>query len=302
LFREPGFLLPISQQLGASYVNFGARSRLFIDHSRLFVFDGIEWPCELSIMSDEIKKARSPSCPQIPLPEAIEYTKKLHVGAGSVDLSRETAIGPMGFKTMNGIALMVLASLKQYGLIDSKHGGSLHVSDLALKLIHPTSEQQEEKARQEAALSPKVFRELTRGGYGRCDENVLANHLVQMKFTPSAAKTVAAAYKENWDFAKLDSVGIIEPENEDEDPPDPPAKTPNKSPVPPNNPPPPPVQVLKKQQHFPQGGELPIPLDGGRVAMIPFPMSKETYDLFVGTLKLWEKRLVSEPENGSPET
>lgn len=263
------------------------------------MFDRRGAACDLSIMSDEIKKARSPSCPQISLPEAIEYTKKLHVGAGNVDLSRETAIGPMGFKTMNGIALMVLASLKQYGLIDSKHGGSLHVSDLALKLIHPTSEQQEEKARQEAALSPRVFRDLTRGGYGRCDENVLANHLVQMKFTPSASKTVAAAYKANWDFAKLDSVGIIEPENEDETPANPSAKPPKKSPVPSNNPPPPPPQ-LKKQQNLPQDRELPIPLDGGRVALIPFPMSQETFDLFLDTLKLWEKRIVaSGGDNGS---
>lgn len=37
--------------------------------------------------------------------------------------------------------------------------------------------------------------------------------------------------------------------------------------------------------------ELPIPI-AGRLARIPFPMSEDDFDLFIGTLQLWKKKLV----------
>jgi hypothetical protein len=38
--------------------------------------------------------------------------------------------------------------------------------------------------------------------------------------------------------------------------------------------------------------ELPI-LVGGRIAKIPFPMSEDDFELLIGTLNLWKKRLLS---------
>lgn len=51
--------------------------------------------------------------------------------------------------------------------------------------------------------------------------------------------------------------------------------------------------------------ELPILVGPGKVARIPFPMSEEDFDLFVGTLQLWKKKLVRKTEapasNASPQ-
>lgn len=44
------------------------------------------------------------------------------------------------------------------------------------------------------------------------------------------------------------------------------------------------------------GGELPIPLGNGHVARVPFPMTEEDFNLFVGTLNLWKKKLVYVPD------
>ena len=38
--------------------------------------------------------------------------------------------------------------------------------------------------------------------------------------------------------------------------------------------------------------ELPVPLDNGLVASVPYPMTEEDFELLIGTLQLWKKRLV----------
>ena len=37
-----------------------------------------------------------------------------------------------------------------------------------------------------------------------------------------------------------------------------------------------------------------IPLEDGKFATIPYPMSPQTWELFMETLKLWQPRLVAE--------
>ncbi len=41
--------------------------------------------------------------------------------------------------------------------------------------------------------------------------------------------------------------------------------------------------------------ELPVPLDNGLVASVPYPMTEEDFELLIGTLQLWKKRLVQPP-------
>jgi hypothetical protein len=41
--------------------------------------------------------------------------------------------------------------------------------------------------------------------------------------------------------------------------------------------------------------ELPVPIGEGRVARVPFPMSEEDFDLVIGTLNLWKKKLTAKP-------
>lgn len=164
-------------------------------------------------MNEEIKRGRSPSCPQIPLSKAVELVRQLHLKAGRASISRETAAGALGFQSMHGQALSTLAVLGQYGLIDAERGGALRVSELSMRLIHPLSAKQENDAREEAVLKPKVFLELFQNGYNDCDEAVLTNHLIQSDFTPEGARKAASVFKVNSEFAKLGSGSMVQESN-----------------------------------------------------------------------------------------
>ena len=137
-------------------------------------------------------------------------TRKLHAKAGKSALHPEIAVQALGYSGLNGAALGILAALKQYGLLDSQRGTSVAVSPLAIKLIHPMSEQQEIETRKAAALSPKIFNELYTTGHSACAVDVLANHLVQSGFTPEGARKAASIFKENEEFAKLRGASINE--------------------------------------------------------------------------------------------
>jgi hypothetical protein len=157
-------------------------------------------------MSEEFKKERSPNCPKISLEYALELVKKLYAKAGKAQIRPEVAVGPLGYSGLNGAALGTLGALSQYGLVDRERGQSVAVSPLAVKLIHPLNPEQEATSKREAALNPKVFNQLFTEGYHQCSEDVLANHLVQSEFTHDSAKRIARVYKENAEFANLDSL------------------------------------------------------------------------------------------------
>jgi hypothetical protein len=161
-------------------------------------------------MNEEIKKERSRNYPKMSLVDALELVKKLHSKAGKAKISPEVAVGALGYNGLNGAALGALGTLTQYGLIDRERGKSVSVSALAIKLIHPLNQQQDETCRKVSILMPQVFSELYSGGFHKCDESLIANHLIQNGFTTDAAKKVASVFIENVSVAKLGDDSIIE--------------------------------------------------------------------------------------------
>ncbi|MCB1276792.1 hypothetical protein [Prosthecobacter sp.] len=243
-------------------------------------------------MNEDIKKDRSPSSPKLPLDEAIELVRKLHAKVGKASVKQEVAVGPLGYSGINGASLSIIAAITQYGLIDRERGGSLAVSSLALQLLHPTSKQNELNARRVAAKTPRIFAELLAGGFAHCDELVLTNHLIHGGFTPDGARKAAYVFKKNVDFASLVETGGDEEEmitspafqSPSESPPTVAAELPSVSSKP---------FVIPVTGRGGQLTELPIPLEDGVVARVPYPMSEESFDLLIGTLQLWKRKLVA---------
>lgn len=161
--------------------------------------------------NENIRRDRSPTSPRASLGQAIQYVEKLHAKAGRASIKPEAALGTMGYSSMNGAAMTMLATLAQYGLIDRERGGNMSVSTLALRILRPVGEDQHREAIKEAALRPGVFAEIFSGGYHDCAEEVLANHLLHNGFSEPAARKAAAIYKENASFAKLDTSSNFEP-------------------------------------------------------------------------------------------
>lgn len=155
-------------------------------------------------MSDEITKDRSPRAPGITLQDAIEISRKLYGQARNAALKPEIAAKALGYSGLNGAALAILATLSQYGLVD-RSKGMVAVTPLAVRILHPISDDQCAKAIKDAATAPSIFTGLLNGFEERSPE-VVAGHLIQNGFNPDRAKKVAGVYAANRAFAKLEVV------------------------------------------------------------------------------------------------
>lgn len=165
-------------------------------------------------MNDEIKRDRSPKAPVITLIEAVELVKKLQSQIGRAKVSAETVSKAIGHSTITGASLTKIASLSQYQLIDREKGNIL-ISQLAVRILHPTSNEQSQQSLQQAALAPPVFNELFRD-YRDSSEEVITSHLVQNGFTIDRAKRVARVFKSNAEYLSPDSTVISSADYEDE--------------------------------------------------------------------------------------
>ena len=148
-----------------------------------------------------LKKGRSPNSPKIPLVEAIELARKLHDKAGKAKIRPDTAAGLLGYGGVNGAVITILGTLNQYGLIDRSRGEGLMVSELAVRLIHPTGNDQKISDLRDAATRPRVFQEIVASGHDQCAEEVLSNHLIHKGFTQDGAKQAASVFVANKAFA-----------------------------------------------------------------------------------------------------
>jgi hypothetical protein len=159
-------------------------------------------------MSEGVTSDKSPRSPINPLADAIEQVRKLHGSIGRATVKPETAAIALGYKGLNGAALTALGTLSQYGLIE-RSKGTVAITPLSLRILHPTGDAQRKKSLREAALSPKIFRELFEN-YLDCTADVLSSHLVQSGFNVDRAKRAASVFVANKAFADLSADGTLE--------------------------------------------------------------------------------------------
>lgn len=170
-------------------------------------------------MNEEpIRETRSPrGAPMMDLESAVAAVGKIHAQGRTAPLPPEAAVKAMNYSGLNGAALTTLASLTHYGLVD-RPGGRVAVTPLAVRILHPKSDEQRLASLREAALLPKAFSE-TITGYEDCSADVIAAHLIQVGYVKERAKKVAKIYTDNKLFARLHEAGNV-PEEQ------PPAKEP----------------------------------------------------------------------------
>lgn len=94
------------------------------------------------------------------------------------------------------------------GLTERDDAGNLSVSADAIALLHPKDDAQKLSILRKCALFPKVFKDLFNGGFHKCDQELLSNHLIQNHFLPDAARKAAGVFKANIELAKLNEEGL----------------------------------------------------------------------------------------------
>lgn len=142
-------------------------------------------------------KARSPQYPVIGLGEAIEKARAIYAKDYQNRVPRIVVAKHMGFNSLNGKSLGVLATLSKYGLTEGR-GDDCRISDRALAIIaHPLGDPERVSAVQAAANAPEVFQKLdSRFADGKGSDEGLRAYLIMSKFLPDAADIVIRAYRE----------------------------------------------------------------------------------------------------------
>lgn len=164
-------------------------------------------------------KARSPSYPTIGLKEAIEKVETVYRNDYQNQVPRAVVASHMGYASLNGKSLGVLAALAKFGLLEGR-GDQTRVSDLALRIIaHASGEAERASAIKEAATRPELFVELDKrypGGGG--SDAAIRSYLLTQKFIPQAADNVIRSYRETKSLVEAEA-GAYEVDDQEQDKP-----------------------------------------------------------------------------------
>jgi hypothetical protein len=249
------------------------------------------------------KKQRSPNYPLLDLDSALKATKQildkegLHFAPATVVATKH-----WGFTAKSSAWMLRLAALKAFGLVDEQGSGTgrqIRVSELGKRILQDKRDvsPDRDKAMREAALRPKVHRDLWEqyGASLPSDETVETRLVMDKGFTDQAASALLKRYKATMAFAKLESEGPIEddagtPGEDDEQPQKPPGQSK------------PPARGAAIPGVHMRDVTIPLPSGAQATLNVPSPMSVADFNLLKDALALLQPGLtaVDRPQPTAP--
>lgn len=168
------------------------------------------------------KRSRSPNYPGIDLGDAIDRANRLYDMEGQNVTPLNAALGHWGYKPQSGGGLVVVAALKQFGLIEDEGSGEhrmIRLSALALRIIRddrPNSPERRE-AIQKAALAPRIHNDLWTEFQGSLpsDENLKYKLKISRGFSDLGATEFVRQFRSTVAFTQLDQSAIVSGSGED---------------------------------------------------------------------------------------
>lgn len=147
------------------------------------------------------KKHRSPSFPQVGLKEAIEKVAILYKAIGKHATTRKVVAKGLGYSGISGPSATVMGTLTRYGLLEGR-GDEIKISDTAMAILRPHSDQEKRDAIRAAARCPELFRDLGEKFPGSAPgSELLRNYLIRNNYSEQAAEIAILAYRETLEFA-----------------------------------------------------------------------------------------------------
>ncbi|HEX8124463.1 MAG TPA: hypothetical protein VF548_02670 [Allosphingosinicella sp.] len=138
---------------------------------------------------------RSPNFPQIALGEAIDSIRVVYQREGRSKMPRLSAIKPLGYTSINGRSLGILAALRAYGLLEGR-GDDVKVTDDAITILNAPAESSERKeALIRAFEAPAAFAILR--AKGEASPDTLKWHLIKSNFRDDSAEKLLRVYLES---------------------------------------------------------------------------------------------------------
>ncbi len=166
-------------------------------------------------MSTDVARGRSPRYPRISLTEAIRHINTLYRGAHRSVMDTNTAYRVLGYAGKTGASATVLGALRQYSLVSGLRG-DVAVSDLALRILEPSSRTEYAEAVVEAANAPEAFRAIDihfSGNIPNSDEPIRAFLIRTLGFSRSGAEECIKSFRETYSEARAQS-GLVDADTE----------------------------------------------------------------------------------------
>jgi hypothetical protein len=138
------------------------------------------------------------------LNDAIERIRRVYKRQQTHAEAPEVIAQALGYTTLNGASKGVIATLKQYGLLEAA-GNGLRVSDQSVSILElPDSDPDRQRVLSTIMLNPAVCAELHRGFGDELPPNAKLV-LVKKGFTPKAADEIVRIYRSNFQFVNGDA-------------------------------------------------------------------------------------------------
>jgi hypothetical protein len=162
--------------------------------------------------------SRSPNYPTIGLGAALSGAQKIWNEEKRSAFPATVAVRHLGFTSVNGTSRGHLAALKHYGLIKDQDGQNFVVTPLAIRIMaHPEVSPERLAAMREAALAPKLFKELYQSYREASDATISAYLITNRSFGDDGAKRAIKSFRETIKVAKLDVIDEMEGQQHDGD-------------------------------------------------------------------------------------
>lgn len=159
------------------------------------------------------QKVKVPRYPSVSLRDAERLARMIFDMDGMNAVDRESAVQHMGYSSLNGASVTLLASLKQYGFTVGVGKGTVQLTPLALDVMEPESDEDRVNALFELAFKPEVFSSLRERFPDQVpSESNLRAHLLRQHFSKTAVKAVVPAYLETCEYV----TSLKEPESHGE--------------------------------------------------------------------------------------
>lgn len=163
---------------------------------------------ELSTMTSLNAKdrTRSPRFPSQNLQDSLRLIRMIYDGVHRSPIDAETAYRLMGFSGKTGTSAKALATLRQYGLIEGV-GENTRVTDLALAILEPASEEERARSIFTASRHPEVFGSvLERFGQRvpQADEPIRAYLIRDLGFQKNSSDELIRVMRETLQFAEVE--------------------------------------------------------------------------------------------------
>lgn len=145
---------------------------------------------------------RSPNFPQLSLGEAIDNIKLVYQREGRSKMPRLSAVKPLGYTSINGRSLGVLAALRAYGLLDGR-GDDVRVTEDAITILNaPKGSAERNEALTRAFENPPAFAGLR--SKEEASAETLRWHLIKANFRDDAADKLIKVFLESRDLVNAE--------------------------------------------------------------------------------------------------